>query len=66
MIEKTFSEPNHYMAKLTLIFDNYGDSQSLTLQLGVFSSPAAAERYRKRIQSNNTQITTIMEVFKIK
>lgn len=66
MIEKTFSEPEHYMAKLTLIFDNYGDSQSLTLQLGVFSSPAAAERYRKRIQSNNTQITTIMEVFKIK
>lgn len=66
MIEKTFSEPEHYMAKLTLIFDNYGDSQSLTLQLGVFASPAAAERYRKRIQSNNTQITTIMEVFKVK
>ena len=66
MIEKTFSEPEHFMAKLTLIFDNYGDSQSLTLQLGVFSSPAAAERYRKRIQSNNTQITTIMEVFKVK
>lgn len=66
MIEKTFSEPEHYMAQLTLIFDNYGDSQSLTLQLGVFPSPAAAERYRKRIQSNNTQITTIMEVFKIK
>lgn len=54
------------MAKLTMIFDNYGDSQSLTLQLGIFPSPAAAERYRERIEKNNIQITTIMEVFKIK
>lgn len=66
MKEKTFSNPENYMAKLILIFDNYGDSQSLTLNLGIFPSPAAAERYRKRIQSNNTQITTIMEVFKVK
>lgn len=66
MNEKKYSESEKYMAKLTLIFDNFGDSQSLTMNLGVFSSPSAAENYRKRIQSNNTQITTIMEVFKIK
>ncbi len=54
------------MAKLTMIFDNFGDSQSLTLQLGVFSSPSAAEEYRKRIQKNNTTITTILEVFPIR
>lgn len=66
MKEKTFCNSENYMAKLTLIFDNFGDSQSLTLHLGTFPSPAAAERYRKRIQSNNTQITTIMEVFKVK
>ena len=37
------------MAKLTMIFDNYGDSQSLTLHLGTFPSPSSAEEYRKRI-----------------
>ena len=55
-----------YMAKLTMIFDNYGDSQSLTLHLGTFTSPSAAERYRERIMKNNTHITTIMEVFPIR
>ncbi len=63
---KKSSKPFQYMAKLTMIFDNFGDSQSLTLQLGVFSSPSAAEEYRKRIQKNNTTITTILEVFPIR
>ena len=54
------------MAKLTMIFDNFGDSQSLTLHLGVFSSPSSAEEYRKRIQKNNTTITTILEVFPVR
>ncbi|WP_349952602.1 hypothetical protein [Bacteroides finegoldii] len=54
------------MANLIMIFDNFGESQSLTLNLGIFSSPTAAENYRKRIQSNNTTITTILEVFPIR
>lgn len=66
MSEKKFSKEYQYMAKLTMIFDNYGDSQSLTLHLGTFSSPSAAEEYRKRIQKNNTTITTILEVFPIR
>ena len=66
MNEKTSFKECQYMAKLTLIFDNFGDSQSLTLQLGVFSSPSAAEEYRKRLQKNNTTITTILEVFPIR
>lgn len=65
MKEKIFSKDVEYMAKLTMIFDNYGDSQSLTIHLGNFSSPAAAEEYRKRIQKNNIHITTILEVFPI-
>lgn len=66
MSEKTSFEPA-YMAYLTMIFDNYGDSQSLRICLGTFKSPAAAEEYRKRLQDNNThKITTIMEVIKIK
>lgn len=66
MKEKKSFKECQYMAKLTMIFDNYGDSQSLTLQLGVFSSPSAAEEYRKRLQKNNTTITTILEVFPIR
>ncbi len=65
MNEKKSFDPR-YMAYLTMIFDNYGDSQSLRICLGIFKSPSAAEEYRKRIQDNNTKITTIMEVFKIK
>lgn len=66
MKEKTNSKDWQYMAKLTMIFDNYGDSQSLTLQLGIFPSPSSAEEYRKRIQKNNTTITTILEVFPVR
>ena len=66
MKEKIFSNEIQYMANLTMIFDNYGDSQSLTLHLGIFPSPSAAEDYRKRIQKNNTTITTILEVFPIR
>lgn len=64
---KTKTDSNYqYMAQLILIFDNFGDSQSLTLHLGTFSSPTAAERFRERIEKNNTHITTIMEVFKVR
>lgn len=66
MTEKTSSKSTQYMANLIMIFDNFGESQSLTLNLGIFSSPTAAENYRKRIQSNNTTITTILEVFPIR
>ena len=66
MKEKINSNEYQYMAKLTMIFDNYGDSQSLTLHLGTFPSPSSAEEYRKRIQKNNTTITTILEVFPVR
>ena len=66
MTEKTSFKGTQYMANLIMIFDNFGESQSLTLNLGIFSSPTAAENYRKRIQSNNTTITTILEVFPIR
>ncbi len=66
MTEKTSFKSTQYMANLIMIFDNFGESQSLTLNLGIFSSPTAAENYRKRIQSNNTTITTILEVFPIR
>lgn len=66
MKEKTNFKDYQYMAKLTMIFDNYGDSQSLTLHLGTFPSPSSAEDYRKRIQKNNTTITTILEVFPVR
>lgn len=66
MTEKTSSKSTQYMANLIMIFDNFGESQSLTLNLGIFSSPTAAENYRKRIQSNNTTITTVLEVFPIR
>lgn len=66
MTEKISSKSTQYMANLIMIFDNFGESQSLTLNLGIFSSPTAAENYRKRIQSNNTTITTVLEVFSIR
>jgi hypothetical protein len=66
MTEKISSKSTQYMANLIMIFDNFGESQSLTLNLGIFSSPTAAENYRKRIQSNNTTITTVLEVFPIR
>lgn len=66
MTGKISSKSTQYMANLIMIFDNFGESQSLTLNLGIFSSPTAAENYRKRIQSNNTTITTVLEVFPIR
>lgn len=64
MKEKKYSN-KPFGAELIITYGIYSETHQLTINLGRFSSPASAEKFRDTLVKNNPNLLCILNIFRI-